>query len=83
VSARGPGAAAHSYSRPDAAGRSYSGSWRLLHAARAPRRRGPRRPTVEASVRARLLTLPGATVVHTGHVQDTTTAAERPNLPTA
>ncbi|MEU4930368.1 MBL fold metallo-hydrolase [Streptomyces yokosukanensis] len=40
------------------------------------------RPALEASVRARLLTLPGGTVVHTGHGRDTTIAAERPNVPT-
>ncbi|ROS72995.1 MBL fold metallo-hydrolase [Cellulomonas sp. PhB143] len=34
------------------------------------------RPTLEASVRARLLELPGGTVVHTGHGGDTTIAAE-------
>ncbi|MFF9627171.1 MBL fold metallo-hydrolase [Streptomyces griseosporeus] len=34
-------------------------------------------PTIEASIRTRLLTLPGDTVVHTGHGQDTTIAAER------
>ncbi|OYP18809.1 Zn-dependent hydrolase [Streptomyces sp. FBKL.4005] len=41
------------------------------------------RPAIEASLRARLLTLPGTTVVHTGHGQDTTIAAERPNVPAA
>ncbi|MFH9085125.1 MBL fold metallo-hydrolase [Streptomyces sp. NPDC017673] len=41
------------------------------------------RPAIEASVRARLLTLPGDTVVHPGHGQDTTIAAERPNVPAA
>ncbi|MFJ9586919.1 MBL fold metallo-hydrolase [Streptomyces acidicola] len=41
------------------------------------------RPTTEASLRRRLLTLPGDTVVHTGHGQDTTIAAERPHVPTA
>ncbi|MFJ4583172.1 MBL fold metallo-hydrolase [Streptomyces echinatus] len=41
------------------------------------------RATVEASVRTRLLTLPGVTVVHTGHGPDTTVAAERPNVPAA
>ncbi|MEV6172305.1 MBL fold metallo-hydrolase [Streptomyces sp. NPDC051954] len=40
------------------------------------------RPTIEASIRNRLLTLPADTVVHTGHGQDTTIAAERPNVPT-
>ncbi|MFE9629561.1 MBL fold metallo-hydrolase [Streptomyces sp. NPDC006463] len=39
------------------------------------------RPTILASVRRRLLTLPGATVVHTGHGEDTTVAAERTTLP--
>ncbi|MET9437118.1 MBL fold metallo-hydrolase [Streptomyces sp. NPDC006551] len=38
------------------------------------------RPTILSSVRQRLLTLPGATVVHTGHGQDTTIAAERSAL---
>ncbi|MGW0748785.1 MBL fold metallo-hydrolase [Streptomyces sp. NPDC002587] len=38
------------------------------------------RPTILASVRRRLLTLPGATVVHTGHGDDTTVAAERTTL---
>jgi glyoxylase-like metal-dependent hydrolase (beta-lactamase superfamily II) len=32
------------------------------------------------SIRARLLTLPAATVVHTGHGDDTTIGAERPGL---
>ncbi len=41
------------------------------------------RPAIEASVRTRLLTLPGDTVVHTGHGQDTTIAAERANVPAA
>ncbi|KPI21487.1 beta-lactamase domain protein [Actinobacteria bacterium OK074] len=41
------------------------------------------RPTIEASIRDRLLTLPADTVVHTGHGQDTTIAAERPNVPAA
>jgi glyoxylase-like metal-dependent hydrolase (beta-lactamase superfamily II) len=35
------------------------------------------RPTIEKSIRERLLTLPPATVVHTGHGPDTTIAAER------
>jgi glyoxylase-like metal-dependent hydrolase (beta-lactamase superfamily II) len=35
------------------------------------------RPTIEASIRERLFTLPGDTVVHTGHGDDTTIAAER------
>ncbi|MEU6670013.1 hypothetical protein [Streptomyces sp. NPDC046727] len=39
------------------------------------------RPAIEAFPRARLLTLSGATVVHTGHGQDATIAAERPNVP--
>ncbi|MFJ8084727.1 MBL fold metallo-hydrolase [Streptomyces sp. NPDC096205] len=39
------------------------------------------RPTIEASIRDRLLTLPGDTVVHTGHGPDTTIAAERSHLP--
>ncbi|WP_330280310.1 MULTISPECIES: MBL fold metallo-hydrolase [unclassified Streptomyces] len=38
-------------------------------------------PTITASIRSRLLTLPGDTVVHTGHGQDTTIAAERANIP--
>lgn len=41
------------------------------------------RPAIEASLRARLLTLPGLTAVHTGHGPDTTIAAERPNVPAA
>ncbi|MGW6401722.1 MBL fold metallo-hydrolase [Streptomyces sp. NPDC055134] len=40
-------------------------------------------PTIAASIRNRLLTLPGGTVVHTGHGQDTTIAAERANIPAA
>ncbi|WP_432168325.1 MBL fold metallo-hydrolase [Streptomyces sp. bgisy031] len=40
-------------------------------------------PTITASIRGRLLTLPGGTVVHTGHGQDTTIAAERANLSAA
>ncbi|MEU0743487.1 MBL fold metallo-hydrolase [Streptomyces sp. NPDC006134] len=39
------------------------------------------RAALEASLRSRLLTLPGGTVVHTGHGRDTTTAAERPYVP--
>jgi glyoxylase-like metal-dependent hydrolase (beta-lactamase superfamily II) len=35
------------------------------------------RPRIEASIRERLFTLPGDTVVHTGHGDDTTVAAER------
>ncbi|MFS8095774.1 MBL fold metallo-hydrolase [Lentzea alba] len=34
------------------------------------------RPTIEKSIREKLLTLPGETVVHTGHGPDTTIAAE-------
>ncbi|MFF9867133.1 MULTISPECIES: MBL fold metallo-hydrolase [unclassified Streptomyces] len=41
------------------------------------------RDTIVASIRRRLLPLPGATVVHTGHGPDTTIAAERPNVPAA
>jgi glyoxylase-like metal-dependent hydrolase (beta-lactamase superfamily II) len=37
-------------------------------------------PTILASIRTRLLTLPGDTVVHTGHGDDTTIAAEIPNV---
>ncbi|ALO92546.1 Zn-dependent hydrolase [Streptomyces hygroscopicus subsp. limoneus] len=40
------------------------------------------RPATEPSIRARLLTLPGDPVVHTGHGRDTTVAAERPDVPT-
>lgn len=35
------------------------------------------RPTLEASIRARLFTLPEDTVVHTGHGEDTTIGAEK------
>ena len=35
------------------------------------------RPTLEASIRAKLFALPDATVVHTGHGEDTTIGAER------
>ncbi|MEY9855554.1 glyoxylase-like metal-dependent hydrolase (beta-lactamase superfamily II) [Catenulispora sp. GAS73] len=35
------------------------------------------RPTLESSIRAKLFMLPGATVVHTGHGEDTTIEAER------
>jgi glyoxylase-like metal-dependent hydrolase (beta-lactamase superfamily II) len=38
--------------------------------------------TIVASIRERLLTLPDDTVVHTGHGDDTTVAAERANLST-
>ncbi|UQU63804.1 MBL fold metallo-hydrolase [Couchioplanes caeruleus] len=38
------------------------------------------RPTIERSIRERLLTLPGETVVHTGHGPDTTVEAEAGNL---
>jgi len=37
-------------------------------------------PTIVASIRDRLLTLPGETVVHTGHGDDTTIGAEAPHL---
>ncbi|MGZ4437412.1 MAG: MBL fold metallo-hydrolase [Nocardioidaceae bacterium] len=37
-------------------------------------------PTILASIRERLFTLPDATVVHTGHGDDTTIGAERANL---
>ncbi|MFF5552840.1 MBL fold metallo-hydrolase [Streptomyces olivaceoviridis] len=40
------------------------------------------RPAIEASIRARLLTLPFDTVVHTGHGRVTAVAAERPAVPT-
>jgi len=35
------------------------------------------RPTLEASIRAKLFALPGETAVHTGHGEDTTIAAEQ------
>jgi glyoxylase-like metal-dependent hydrolase (beta-lactamase superfamily II) len=38
------------------------------------------KPTILASIRTRLLTLPGDTVVHTGHGDDTTIAAETGNV---
>ena len=38
-------------------------------------------PTILASIRSRLLTLPPATVVHPGHGDDTTVAAEAGNVP--
>ncbi|WP_148614204.1 MBL fold metallo-hydrolase [Nocardioides rubriscoriae] len=38
------------------------------------------RPTIEASIRAKLLALPDDTVVHTGHGDDTTIGAERAGL---
>ncbi len=38
------------------------------------------RPTIEASIRAKLFELPDETVVHTGHGDDTTIGAERANL---
>jgi len=38
------------------------------------------KPTILNSIRARLLTLPGGTVVHTGHGEDTTIAAETSNV---
>ncbi|MFE0449760.1 hypothetical protein ACFW2D_00430 [Streptomyces sp. NPDC058914] len=37
-------------------------------------------PTIVDCVRDRLLVLPGATVVHTGHGDTTTVAAEAPQL---
>jgi glyoxylase-like metal-dependent hydrolase (beta-lactamase superfamily II) len=37
-------------------------------------------PTIVQSIRTRLLSLPGETVVHTGHGADTTIEAERPNV---
>ena len=37
-------------------------------------------PTIVESIRTRLLTLPGNTVVRTGHGDDTTISAETPNL---
>ncbi|MEU4603869.1 MBL fold metallo-hydrolase [Kribbella sp. NPDC023972] len=39
-------------------------------------------PTIITSIRTKLLTLPPATVVHTGHGDDTTVAAELPALET-
>lgn len=39
--------------------------------------------TIVASIRSRLLTLPGDTVVHTGHGPTTTIEAERGNVPDA
>ena len=36
--------------------------------------------TIVASIRAKLLTLPADTVVHTGHGDDTTVGAEAPNI---
>jgi glyoxylase-like metal-dependent hydrolase (beta-lactamase superfamily II) len=41
------------------------------------------RPTLEASIKAKLFALPGDTVVHTGHGDDTTIALERANLAAA
>ena len=38
------------------------------------------RPTLEASIRARLFALPDETVVHTGHGEDTTIGTERAGL---
>ncbi|HLI01368.1 MAG TPA: MBL fold metallo-hydrolase [Acidimicrobiales bacterium] len=38
-------------------------------------------PTIVESIRNRLLTLPGATIVHTGHGDDTSIGAEAPSLP--
>ncbi|MGI5452438.1 MBL fold metallo-hydrolase [Streptomyces sp. CA-249302] len=38
-------------------------------------------PTIIESIRERLLTLPGDTVVHTGHGDTTTVGAEAPQLP--
>jgi glyoxylase-like metal-dependent hydrolase (beta-lactamase superfamily II) len=38
------------------------------------------KPTILTSIRSRLMALPGDTVVHTGHGDDTTIAAELPNL---
>ena len=37
-------------------------------------------PTIIESIRDRLLVLPGATVVHTGHGDSTTIGAEAPHL---
>lgn len=37
-------------------------------------------PTIVASIRTRLLTLPADTVVHTGHGEDTTIGAEAPHV---
>jgi glyoxylase-like metal-dependent hydrolase (beta-lactamase superfamily II) len=41
------------------------------------------KPTILASIRERLLTLPPATVVHTGHGDTTTIAAEAPGITSA
>jgi glyoxylase-like metal-dependent hydrolase (beta-lactamase superfamily II) len=38
------------------------------------------KPTILTSIRSRLMALPGDTVVHTGHGDDTRIAAELPNL---
>jgi glyoxylase-like metal-dependent hydrolase (beta-lactamase superfamily II) len=40
-------------------------------------------PTILASIRGVLLTLPPETVVHTGHGEDTTIGAEAPGIPAA
>ncbi|WP_189815015.1 MBL fold metallo-hydrolase [Streptomyces olivaceoviridis] len=61
---------------PGATGRSYSDR---SHSDRSY----SDRPAIEAPIRARLLPLPGDTVVHTGHGRDTTIAAERPSVHTA
>ncbi|MBC7639158.1 MAG: MBL fold metallo-hydrolase, partial [Rhodoferax sp.] len=37
-------------------------------------------PTIVASISSRLLALPAASVVHTGHGDDTTIGAEAPHL---
>ncbi|MFE6412352.1 MBL fold metallo-hydrolase [Streptomyces sp. NPDC057837] len=54
----------------------------LLHGGPGPTGRScSDRPAIEASLRGRLLPLPGATAVHAGHGPDTTIAAERRNVP--
>ena len=52
--------------------------WELTHGGPgATGRSYSDRPTLEASIRAKLFTLPDDTIVHTGHGQDTTTGAEK------
>ena len=76
-----PGHSPGGVSLYDAAnGRVFSGDTLFKGGPGATGRSYSDRDTIVASIRARLLTLPGGTVVHTGHGDDTTIAAEAANI---
>jgi glyoxylase-like metal-dependent hydrolase (beta-lactamase superfamily II) len=76
-----PGHSPGGVSLYDAAnGRVFSGDTLFKGGPGATGRSFSDRDTIVASIRTRLLTLPGDTAVHTGHGDDTTIAAEAANL---